>query len=133
MSNNFPTVYLLQEPTSEKDLSSAEKYGRLKPIIGAEDKPSLNPLQTLNKIYDALYNYDSEQDSLCFAGGDPLVEFLAGIAIERLGIEEVTHLVWNREKDGNGKRTGKGFYVPKKINIFNTQNNNIQGEPHGMG
>lgn len=112
------TVYLLQEPTSEKDLSSAATYGRLFPIIGAHEKPSQNIQQTINKLYACLETFNSEKDYLCFAGGDPIIPFLAGVVMERIGFETVTHLIWNRERSNDGARTGSGFYMPKTIPIF---------------
>lgn len=112
-------VYLLQEPTSEKDFSSAIKYGALLPVLGAYDNPSHNVLFCMNKMYDALQNFDEQQDYICIAGGDPLCGFLAGVVMERLGFENVNHLIWNRERDEDGNRKKTGFYVPKCIPIFN--------------
>lgn len=109
------TVYLIQEPNTEKDLSSAAAHGRIVPIFSAYDKPSLNINASLQKMYEVLSDYDQEQDAICFAGGDPLLEFLAGIVIERLQFDKVNHLVWNRERGSNGERTGRGFYLPKMI------------------
>lgn len=119
--STVPTVFLLQEPTSQRDLSSAEKYGRIQIVIGAEDKPSINISKALNKMQLAMKTYSPEHDVICFAGGDPIVQFLLGIVAERLNIPELTQLIWNRETRG-GERTGNGFYVPKKIQLKNKQN-----------
>lgn len=113
------TVYILQEPTSEKDLTSAAQYGALKPILSSEDNPSKNVMFSMNKLYNALCNYNPEEDYICCPGGDPIVPLLAGATIERIGLEEVNYLVWNRDRDPSGVRKGTGFYVPKKIQIFN--------------
>lgn len=115
------TVYIIQEPTSEKDLSSAAQYGALKPILSSEENPLKNIMASMNKIYNALYDYDSEQDHICFPGGDPVALLLTGAVAERLGIEELSYLVWNRERDNTGNRKSTGFYVPKKIKIFENQ------------
>lgn len=112
-----PIVYLLQEPTSEKDLSSAAKYGNIVPIIGSHEKPGWNIQVTLNKLKNKLQDYDPENDSICFPGGDPIVQLIAGIVLERLGFYEVTYLQWNRSRDPNNNPTGSGFYVPKKIQL----------------
>lgn len=120
-----PTVYLLQEPTSDKDLSSALVYGRIYPIIGSNEQPAKDIPRTMNKLAVALRNYDPSCDSICFAGGDPMVELLAGIVLERLGFEEVIHLVWNRERADNGIRTGHGCYMPKRINLLSADPENF--------
>lgn len=113
-------VYVLQEPTSEKDFSSAVKYGKIVPIIGQHDKPSWNVNLALQKLSNALKNYNPETDYICFPGGDPLVQLLAGIMLERHNVKEVNYLQWNRKRDVTG-RTTEGFYVPKKIQIAHTE------------
>lgn len=120
----IPTVYLLQEPTSDKDLSSAAKQGRIVPIIRNGDRPSQNVAATIDRLAAALKYYDPESDSICFAGGDPIVQFLAGVVLERLGYEEVTHLIWNRERV-DGQKTGSGFYMPKRISLIESDYNSF--------
>lgn len=119
-----PTVYLLQEPTSDKDLSSAAKQGRIHPIISNTEKPSQNIAATIDKLAAALKFYDPSCDSICFAGGDPIVQFLAGVVLERLGYDEVTHLIWNRERV-DGQKTGSGFYMPKKVSLIEGDTSNF--------
>lgn len=116
-----PAVYLLQEPTSDKDLSSAAKYGRIVPILEQGDKPSKNTVYAIEKLAESLKYYDQSCDAICFAGGDPIVQFLAGVVLERLGFDEITYLVWNRERI-DGQRTGSGFYLPKRIGL-------VEGNP----
>lgn len=123
----IPTVYLLQEPTSDKDLSSAAKQGRIVPIISNTEKPSQNIAATIDKLAANLKHYDPSCDAICFAGGDPIVQFLAGVVLERLGFDEVTHLIWNRERV-DGHKTGSGFYMPKKINLLEGDPNNFTVE-----
>lgn len=113
------TVYLLQDPSTEKDLSSAAKYGKIEIMVGAQDKPSVNVAAAMATIRQAINSYDSESDYLCHAGGDPLVLLLTGIELERKGISEITYLIWNRSRDKDGNRSGAGFYLPKKIQINN--------------
>lgn len=123
----IPTVYLLQEPTSDKDLSSAAKQGRIVPIISNTEKPSQNIAATIDKLASSLKHYDPGCDALCFAGGDPIVQFLAGVVLERLGFDEVTFLLWNRERI-DGQKTGSGFYMPKKISLIEGNPNNFMLE-----
>lgn len=120
----IPTVYLLQEPTSDKDLSSAAKQGRIVSIMTSSDKPSQNVEATIDKLASYLKYYDPMCDSICFAGGDPIVQFLAGVVLERLGYDEVVHLIWNRERI-DGQKTGSGFYMPKRISLLEGDPNNF--------
>ena len=121
-----PTVYILQEPNSERDLSSASKFGKINFIFGSNEKPALNTESSMDKLYDAMEGYDPEQDFICFAGGDPLLEFLCGVVVVNLGVPHITRLIWNRERSPNGQRNGNGFYVPKKI-VLNEGNYGYQG------
>ncbi len=112
-----PIVYLLQEPTTQRDLSSAEKYGKIVSIIGSNEKPSINIPSALSKITNAMTKYRPEFDVIVFAGSDPIVEFLLGVVAERLQLKELTKLIWNRSRDPEGRLNGGGFYVPKKIQL----------------
>lgn len=112
------TVFLIQEPNTDKDLSSAKQFGKIRPIISAEEKPAQNITGVMNKLYAALEDYNYQTDVICFAGGDPLLEFLTGVAVASLALPEITHLIWNRERSPDGSRSGSGFYIPKKIRLI---------------
>jgi hypothetical protein len=114
-----PIVFLLQEPTTSRDLSSAEKYGKIIPIIGAEEKPSINIAAALNKMLRAMSTYSPENDFVCFAGSDPIVQFLLGIAAERLQISEITHLIWQKDRSATDRTSG--YYLPKKVQLRTTK------------
>lgn len=119
-----PIVYLIQEPTSDKDLSSAAKYGKIVPLIGSDERPSTNIQFTINKLISILQNFNAEEDYICFAGGDPVIPMLIGVVMERLNFDEFNYLVWNRSRNIDGCRTGAGFYVPKKMTIFKDERTN---------
>lgn len=118
MNAIIPTVYLLQEPTRDRDLSSAAQYGKIIPVISNQERPSENPIKALNKIASLLSEYNASKDYLCFAGGDPLVMFLSGVALFAMGFEDVTFLIWERERSESGQRSSKGFYIPKNFSII---------------
>lgn len=120
MNDEQPIVYLLQEPTPDKDLTSAANLGKIQVILTTGDNPGFNIFATLEKLTKVLCNYRPRIDFICFAGGDPIVQFCTGIVIEKLAYEEVTYLIWNREKK-NGVRTGTGFYFPKPIRLRNKE------------
>lgn len=111
-------VYLLQEPTTARDLSSAVKYGKVVQILSAKDKPYQDPEGCMRKLQTTLRNFNPYNDYLCYAGSDPLVQFLTGIIMERMEIGEVKQLLWNRERDEKGATTGRGYYLPKTITIW---------------
>jgi hypothetical protein len=121
------TVYLLQEPTSDKDLSSAARQGRIVPIMSSNDRPSQNVGATIDKLASHLKYYDPTTDAICFAGGDPIIQFLAGVVLERLGFDEVVFLAWNRERI-DGQKTGAGFYMPKRISLVEGDATNFMME-----
>lgn len=118
------TVYLIQEPRDRsregaplsKDLSSAQRYGRIIPILSSAEHPAITPGPCMFKLEKALRRFD-EGDYICFAGGDPLGLALTVIALQRAGVREAKFLRWERERDPSGHRTGNGFYVPVLITL----------------
>jgi len=123
MADEDAVVYLIQEPPAmvrngvrlQKDLSSAQRYGVIKPILGHRDQASLTPGQCLFTLSKALRWFNPERDYICHAGGDPMAIGLALVALSINGFKEVTNLRWERERDTEGKRKPGGFYVPVKI------------------
>ena len=115
----MPTVYLVQEPRAAKDLSSAQRYGTLQPILGAGDDVGLTPGPALHKLARALRRFAGD-DYLCAAGGDPLGLALALVALRNeTPLREVQFLRWERERDIHGRRLqGVGFYVPTKVQLY---------------
>jgi len=118
MKKRTSVVYIPQEATSEKDLSSAAKYGKIHSIIGVYDRPADNTISALSRLYESLADFDPKQDYICLAGGDPIVGLLTGVVLERLGIESFKQLYWTRERDEDGQRTGQGTYLPRTVSIF---------------
>ncbi len=117
---NTGVVYLVQHPPAmmrngvpiEKDLSSAQRYGKVLHILGPRDQASLAPGPCLFKIKKTLRDFNPETDFLCYAGGDPHTLLLVGFALRDLNIRDARFLRWERERDTEGRRKPGGFYVP---------------------
>lgn len=120
-------VYIVQDPpfvrrpgkaAMTKDLSSAQRYGKLVKILEPGRQSSMEPGRCLMELVKALREFDPINDFLCFPGGDPMSLALAFVALEYNGIREFQYLRWERERDLNGERmTGAGFYVPVKVSL----------------
>lgn len=116
------TVYLVQIPPVTrkndgslltKDLSSAQRYGKIHPLLQRGEQPSLTPGPVLHLFLREMKNFDPTMDSLCFAGGDPMGLALALVALKEMNFKEVTVLRWERERATDGRRDASGgFYVP---------------------
>lgn len=117
------TVYLVQDPPPvyrrgkpiTKDLSSAQRYGKLMPILESDDQPSLTPGPMLHRMRKALTRFDPTCDYICYAGGDPMALALAMLVLAGMGLKEVPTLRWDRERDTAGTRKAGGFYVPVNV------------------
>lgn len=115
-------VYLVQQPrpfrdrltgaVTPKDLSSAQRYGKIIPVLEADDQPSITPGPSLFVMQKKLREFNPERDFVCHTGGDPMSLALALLALRDLNLKEVQVLRWDRERATNGERLSGGFYVP---------------------
>jgi hypothetical protein len=118
-------VYLPQMPppirrgrqTIHKDLSSASRYGKLIPVLEADEQPSLTPGPALNKAKGKLQDFKQE-DYVCYAGGDAVALALALLVLRDMGFRRVNLLRWERELQLDGTRSGQGFYVPVETPLY---------------
>lgn len=117
------TVWLIQQPRGlkkdtgywEPDLSSATKFGNIVPILDPNERPSLLPVPSFQKIKRALTHGYKEGDFFLWAGGDPCALFMAGAVSRDLGVHEVQFLRWERTRSAEtGERVG-GFYIPTTV------------------
>ncbi len=113
-----PKVWLLQESWSQNvDLSSAQRYGLITPILAGGDKPSAAPGPAIFKLKQALVKDYHPDDFVAYGLADPASAFLAGLvfAKENLMREPINWLRWERERTTGGERMSGGFYLPSKI------------------
>lgn len=122
---NESNVFITHEPIPVvydgkarfKDLSSAERYGKITNIFAQDDLISMAPGPAANKAARMLKDFDAKKDYLCYAGGDPLSLSLAILALRNMNIKEVSYLRWDRSPKEGGVRS-KGFYIPQSIPLF---------------
>lgn len=117
MTTRTPNVWLLQESWSHSvDLSSAQRYGTIVPVLSGKDNPGQAPGPALFKLKHALRDYQP-QDFVAYALADPAAAFLAGMVFAREDLmrEPVNWLRWDRERSTDGERQRGGFYVPSLI------------------
>lgn len=112
-----PPVYRTGRPPIFKDLSSAQRYGRIEYVLDQSDQPSLTPGPCLHKVSRVLRTFNPTNDYLCYAGGDPLSIAFAMIALKEMNFAEVSLLRWDRERDTDGVRTYGGFYTPVSVKL----------------
>ena len=111
-------VFCVQQPRSnDRDLSSANRYGRLEFLMGSDAMPSINPSACLHLMNKQLLKFE-HKDYMFYAGGDPLGLGLAMCLLKDNGFTEFQYLRWERERDIKGqRRVGLGFYVPVRIKL----------------
>ena len=118
------TVWLIQQPKGikrerggywEPDLSSAAQFGRIVPLLEADDRPNLLPVPMSLKMRSRLMAEYKQDDFFLWAGGDPAALFIAGGLAHELGYPEIKFLRWERtrERDASGARGG--YYIPTTI------------------
>jgi hypothetical protein len=91
--NTAPTVWLLVASANTQNINpdALAPYGQVCSIFPARHNGAWQPEETLAKLYDALHGY-RPGDYICWMGGDTLIAILAGVALERLGVEQVKWL-----------------------------------------
>jgi hypothetical protein len=116
------SVFVVQEPPASynrvtggyvaKDLSSAQRYGKLIPILAQAQHASLTPGPSLFQMQKSLREFSPEFDYICYAGGDPMALALALLTLRDMGFQEVNVLRWDKERDTDGNRKAGGYYTP---------------------
>ncbi len=112
-----PPYYPAGKPPVYKDLSSAVQYGRLVNLLEDGVWASLDPKKAAREIEAGLIRFNSDIDYVCFAGGDPVALAMTLLTLRNGGFETVRYLTWERERDTDGARTGRGYYRPVVIRL----------------
>lgn len=121
------TVYVVHKPRpggANKvtfDLSPALQFGSIEYIFDTRDQPGLTPGPSLLKALKVLKDF-SDDDYLCWAGGDPSAMIIATAAAMQVNRGKVGYLRWERSRDAAGNVIPHaGYYVPNHVN---TRTNN---------
>lgn len=111
-------VFCVQQPRSnDRDLSSANRYGKIEFLLDSDDMPSISPSACIHKMNKQLQEFH-HKDFLFYAGGDPLGLGLAMCLLKDRGFTEIQVLRWERERNITGqRRAGVGFYVPVRVKL----------------
>ena len=125
---NTSTVYVINQPLAPRrpvpgqrafvyDVSPAQQYGAIKFVFTEEDpRPTDNPdaaIEHAHKVLSAI----TEDDYIVWAGGDPLsMVIVSSIVADLLG-GRIKYLAFEK----NRQNPGQGYYVPKKLSIFDEE------------
>lgn len=124
MPHNEGTVYIIAQPTIAKhgrqpDLSSLSKYGEIKVLVQAGEAPGNYPERALALIESRLEHFDPAKDYIVWCGGDTIAAILTGIILERMEVDGVRWLRFDRDLDtATGKRLASGTYSPVDIDLL---------------
>lgn len=106
------TVYMVQEPAAGRDLSSAQRYGKLVSLLSLREQASLTPGPSLFKLQKLLRDFNPDKDYVCFPGGDPMALALTMLTLRDMNFREIQYLRWERERSIDGERfNNRGFYL----------------------
>jgi hypothetical protein len=111
-----PTVYLIAQPTVKRggelpDLTPLAQYGDVKVLINSGEYPALHPERCRDLIEKRLETFNQDRDFIAWAGGDTLAAVFTGIVLERMGLDRIKWLKFQRGWDNDGERDPKkSFY-----------------------
>ena len=116
------TVFIVQKPKPGPqgityDVTPAEEYGKIKFIFDAYENPSSHAAASIEKVRDALNEFDPENDYIIAAGGDPYGLFLVGYVMNEFSYP-LRWLRFERVKQrptpGQIQKTS-GYYAPVEL------------------
>jgi hypothetical protein len=111
-----PTVYLIAQPTVKRggqlpDLTPLAEYGEVKVLINSGEYPALHPERCRDLIKKRLATFDQNIDFIAWAGGDTLAAVFTGVMLERMGMNHIRWLKFQRGWDNDGERDpNKSYY-----------------------
>lgn len=117
---HVPSVYLIAQPTVKRDgavpdTSALGEFGEVKVLINSGEYPALHPERCLTLIEKRLETFDEAEDMIVWAGGDTLAAVLVGVVLERMQINAVRWLKFQRGWDGDGNRDPEKSYYREVI------------------
>ncbi len=115
-------VFVIQKPRPggvkkiTYDISPALEFGTFVYVFDENDQPGLTPVPSSLKALRALGEFSSK-DFLLWAGGDPCAFAIAVMAASWANNGSVNFLRWERGREFDGERKGRGYYVPVKLQL----------------
>jgi hypothetical protein len=89
-----PRVYLTQAPRLTVDVTAAQAFGELYPLLPGGRLPTHNHGALLESLAQALSDFDPEKDYLVFMG-DPAIILAVGMLLGLRGVETIQVLRWD--------------------------------------
>lgn len=117
------TVFVTQQPAPNKrgwtpDLTPAAQYGQIEYVFEGGEAVYANPQRSMQQAKARLKDFNPALDFVLYPGtGDPAAAYATIMAINSMGITDITYLYWDRIRDENGQRSNKGVYVPVKFSL----------------
>jgi hypothetical protein len=114
------SVFVVQQPKPGKqgftyDISPALEFGQPVFVFEATEQPGLTPGPSLHKVRRLMANF-SDKDYILWAGGDPFgLAVVTSVALE-INQGRLNFLRWERERDENNQRNGRGYYMTVSFN-----------------
>lgn len=123
------TVFIVNQPRevpqsanrATYNVSPAMEYGNIR-FIFTQDKfpsPSADLVNAIEHAWECLKDYDCENDFIVWAGGDPISMLIVAPILYEVSTGVVKYLKYERGRDDDGRPTGKGYYVPLVVGVFN--------------
>jgi hypothetical protein len=115
------TVYVVQEPKPGPkgfiyDISPALSLGVLQFVFQANEQPGLVGVPALLHARNVMKDFN-DSDYILWAGGDPCALAIVAAVAAEVNSGRFNFLRWERERDGDGGKTGRGFYLPVRLNL----------------
>jgi hypothetical protein len=115
------TVFVVQEPKKGEqgytyDISPAMPFGAITFVFKAAEQPSLSPGPSMFRARKILKDF-CDGDFILWAGGDPAALAIVTCAAADINCGRFKFLRWERERNGDKVRTGRGFYMPVDISL----------------
>lgn len=119
------TVYIIQAsiPGGHRkatyDTTPAEQYGQIRYIFEGSFSPSAQADKAISIAHKALENFNSDEDYIVWAGGDPAGMLIVGALAYHYSLDgDVKFLKWENNRDPETRQAnGSGHYIPVTMRL----------------
>lgn len=125
----MPRVFLIAQPTVTREgkmpnLEPLAEHGEIRTLLQAGlDNPWSEPARCMKIINARLLDFNPEEDSIAWAGGDSLALLMVGAVLERYGYNKVRWLRYERTPMPGGGWSHEGAkYIPTVIPLYHGSN-----------
>ena len=114
------TVFVIHKPQPRAgayDVSSAVEFGEIEYVFEDTFIPYRDPKRAEEIAYQKLRQFNSDEDFLLWAGGDPVALIIASMVAGFATDGCIKVLRWDRVRDSMSKELLGGKYVPITLDI----------------